>query len=266
MPVVSWILCCLLMARPEGAKVLLGKQSSRYLVSPSREDLRFYGYQNNGFLQRIIPALSGFYIEVEVKNSPLSSKVKARTVAPLPKPLRSLERKLNDTSEGYLADQVGYLVEWLRDHIHLESDYNPNQSLEKVLRHGSANCVGLSSLALFVLQRMGVKARYVTGVTFLSGDRVRLLLEGKVLHRWIEIFYDDVGWVFCDPAGKINFVEATYLVLGIEDQHPLSELLENAVGTRVELLRFNNGLQTVGALPELNGRLKVRPNRLFVKP
>ncbi len=266
MPGVGWILCCLLVTPPEGAKVLLGKQTSRYRVLPARPELRFYGYENNGFRQRMIPARESFYIEVEVKNSQLSSKVKARSVDPLPLALRSLERKLNDSDDGYLADQVAYLVEWIRDHIHFEADYNPNQSLEKVLQDGSANCVGLSSLALFVLQRMGVKARYVTGITYVPGDRVKLLLEGNVLHRWIEIYYDDVGWVFCDPAGKINFVEATYLVLGIQDQHPLDELLAHAVGTRVELLSFHNGLQTVGALPELNGRLKIRPNRLYVEP
>jgi hypothetical protein len=109
---------------------------------------------------------------------------------------------------------------------------------------------------------MGVLARYVTGIAFRRDDKVVRTLEGSVLHRWIEIHYDDVGWVFSDPAGKANFVEATYLILGVAGKHPLEETLERAVGAEVELLRLRDGLRPAGYRTGLDSRLILRPNRL----
>jgi hypothetical protein len=46
----------------------------------------------------------------------------------------------------------------------------------------------------------------------------------------------------------------------------MDTLFERAFGTRVELLTFDDRLQTVSRLNTYDQRLKIRPNRLFVLP
>ena len=260
--------CFLWMTTPPsvGARVVLGSQTSEYSVRVANPELQVYDYENNGYLQKAAKGEDGIQVRVQVKNSQLSSKMRARPVRPLPASLASLEQGLNNRSGGYLADQISFLVHWLRHEIDLDAGYVADQSLERVCREKTANCVGLSTLFLHVLENMDVKARFVTGVSFKPGDRASLVLEGNVLHRWVEIYYEDVGWVFCDPAGRVNFVDATYLVLGVQNLHPLEAQLDRAVGARVELLRFSNGFQTVGSMPEYGQGLRIRPNRLFLSP
>lgn len=248
-----------------GAKIVMGRQQCIFLSQPAERDFAFPNYRNNGYSQKVTTRADGDQILVSVKNSQLASKMKARIVPRLPTGLRGLERELNDARGGRLADQVSILIHWVRREIVWEAEETGDQSPAAVVTRKSANCVGLSNLTLYVLEKMGVEARYVTGVAFKREDSVELHLKGNVLHRWVEIRYDDVGWVFCDPAGKVNFVDATYMVLGVQNLHPLAELLEQAVNTRIELLRFSNGFKTVGSLAGLDSRIRVRPNRLFTR-
>ncbi len=248
----------------DGARVVMGRQQCMFLSRSANESFRFPEYKNNGYIQKVDNLEGSNQITVQVRNSQLSSKMKARRVPKLPAPLRDLEQELNEARGGRLADQVSILIHWVRQEIEWESEVVSDQSPAAVLDRKAGNCVGLSNLTLYVLGKMGVEARYVTGIAFKQEDSVKLNLKGNVLHRWVEIRYDDVGWVFCDPAGKVNFVDATYMVLGVQGLHPLPELLDQAVDTQIELIRFSNGFKTVGSLAGLDSRIRVRPNRLFV--
>ena len=250
----------------EGARLVMGKQISRYVVRFPDTSFTFPDYRNNGYAQKVMHDRGDGLIEVRVKNSQLASKMKGCRVPPLPGKLEELAQELNAAADGRLADQVSLLVQWFHREIEYEWAYSEDQAVDSVIARMRGNCVGVANLMLFVLEKMGVEARYVTGVAFKDDDSVHLRLAGNVLHRWIEIRYDDVGWVFCDPAGKVNHVEATYLVLGVQDLHPLPELLQRAVDTRIELIKFEDGFRTIGALPSLDRRLRIRPNRLFVNP
>lgn len=249
-----------------GAPVILGKQHSEYLVRAADRSFQFPSYRNNGYIQTVREEDGVDLVEVRVRNTQLASKMSGRHVSGLPAEMRALETQLNQTADGRLADQVSLIIGWLRDEIQADQSSEDGQQPEEILRRGSADCVGLANLTLFVLRKMGVEARYVTGLAYRRGDAAVMRLKGRVLHRWIEINYDDVGWVFCDPAGKVNFVEATYVVLGVEGLHPIADQLEKAFDARVELLRFSNGFRAVGAISELDNRIRVRPNRLFVNP
>jgi len=249
----------------DGARIVMGRQQCNFLSHSADKAFAFPDYRNNGYTQKVVHQNGANHITVQVRNSQLASKMKARRVPPLPEGLRGLERELNQAGGGRLADQVSVLIHWVRREIAWEAQSAAeDQSPAGVTSRRAANCVGLSNLTLYVLDRMGVEARYVTGIAFKQEDSVKLHLKGNVLHRWVEIRYDDVGWVFCDPAGKVNFVDATYMVLGVQDLHPLPELLEMAVDTQIELLRFSNGFKTVGSLAGLDSRIRVRPNRLFI--
>ncbi len=255
-----------LLPSPEGARIVIGKQRSRFLIRSPDPSFSFPDYRNNGYAQKPFRENGEQYLEIVVRNTQLASKIKGRRVAPLPEPLKPLERELDAAASGRLAGQVAILVQWLRREVRANDHLGGDQDVAAVLGRKEGNCVGIANLMLFVLEKMGVQARYVTGIAFKATDRVHLVLEGDILHRWIEIHYDDVGWVFCDPAGKVNFVEATYLVLGVRGLHSLPDLLAGAVDTHVELIRFENGFKTIGALRGLDSRLRVRPNRLFVDP
>ena len=85
-------------------------------------------------------------------------------------------------------------------------------------------------------------------------------LEGGILHRWVEVYYPDRGWVFCDPSGKVNFVEATYLLLGLEGEIHTEHLYQNALGAEVELMGFEDGLWPAMQRKDIDGRLRLRAN------
>ena len=251
---------------PNGAQVQMGRQTSHFRATPAREALLLPNYANNGYRQNVQERDGQFYIDVMVKNSQLASKIPARKVATLGPELRALEKRLNGSHHEYLAGQIAELFHWLRREIEYEHDFELNQTVAQVLQRGSADCVGFSNLAIHILEQMGVQARFVTGLAFKPSDRTVRLLEGDVLHRWVEIRYEDVGWVFADPAGKVNFVDATYMVLGVQGVHPLPQMLREAEGTQVRLVAFEDGLRDVGTMKGLDGRLRMRPNRLFLQP
>nr|WP_243435858.1 transglutaminase domain-containing protein [Acanthopleuribacter pedis] len=244
----------------------MGSQRTQFEVRSDQVGLHFPGYHNNGYKQSVQPQPGGFHVQVETRNAAIASRLRGRAVRDLPPALKPLETVVNRHKDTYLADQITFLFAWLQQEITLETEYVADQSLAKIMRTRSANCVGLANIAIEVLDAMGVKARYVTGIAFQRNDRAVLRLEGSVLHRWIEIHYDDVGWVFADPSGKVNFVEATYLLMGIDTLHPLETTKQLAVGSYVELLKLENGFRVAGRMPGLDSRLRIRPNRLSARP
>lgn len=254
------------VSAPPGAQIIMGSQTAYFWVVPAIDSLALPDYGNNGYRQKVEKHNTmTLRIEVNVGNRQLGSKMRGRRVT-LPKPLVELEGLLNERIDGPFADQVALLMSWLRTELTYRGEVRQAQDVVSVLKRGSADCVGMSNVAQLVLAAMDVKSRYVTGIAFKPDDKNRRVLEGEVLHRWIEIQYEDVGWVFSDPAGKVNFVDATYIVLGIQGLHQIPSVLEDAVGTRVELLKLSNRMGRVGTQNGLDPRLRVRPNRLFVQP
>lgn len=250
----------------QGAKIVFGQQRAAYRLQLPSRDFQPVEYRNNGFSQKVTSMGDEALLIVKTNVKPLTSRAVAKKVQQLPPSLENLETQLNQVTGQPLTFQVEILFDWLGRHIEAEQEFNPDQTLEKIIRTHRANCVGLSNLALFVLEKMGVKARYVTGVAFQPQDPVLRKLEGAVLHRWIEIHYPDIGWVFADPAGKVNHVEARYVVLGIQGLHPLKQYLLALQGSQVELLAFQNGLQIVARQEGMETKLQIRPNRLFLQP
>ena len=262
---VAGCLIWLMAPNPVGARVIMGNQQAYFRLRPADPRFTVPTYRNNGYDQSVMRAEGEYTVRVLVRNSPLSSKASPREVPRLDRRLAGLERELRRGDHLCLTDQVAAMFAWLNREILPEKGFIADQSLEKVLRTGHANCDGLSGLALHVLACLGVEARAVTGMAFTHRDPVSQRLEGNVLHRWIEIRYPDVGWVFADPAGKVNFVEATYLILGVAGVHPTA-YLEQGWGTQVELLGLKNGFRSVGHIHGLDHGLWLRPNRLFVNP
>lgn len=257
------LLIALLCGSPEpGARLQTGEQLATYRIDQLKVRQAFPDYANNGYAQRQVIQDGQPRLQVQVQLQPLASRVPARPVGTLPPELGDLRRRLASAYRGTLADQVLILFTWLRTHIDYHASGEGHTTVEAVLSERAANCVGLANLALFVLEHMGVEARSVTGLAFRAEDATLRQLEGEALHRWIEIHYADVGWVFADPAGKVNFVDATYVVLGVDQVHAIDQAIAQIHGGQVRLLRLRDRLRTVDHVPGTDSRLRVRPNRL----
>ena len=70
----------------------------------------------------------------------------------------------------------------------------------------TGHCAMYASSMCLLLRYMGVPARYVTGFT-VGGDNCTETSDGykytvlqKNLHAWVEVYYDDIGWIPYDPT------------------------------------------------------------------
>lgn len=99
--------------------------------------------------------------------------------------------------------------------VRYDADRSRKQDPASVFFSKRAHCVGFSELAVDLLRRVGIDARTVQGIL-----RTRPGTEGYdshiggVYHRWIEIYYPDLGFVFSDPSSSINGVDARYVAFG----------------------------------------------------
>ena len=75
--------------------------------------------------------------------------------------------------------------------------------------------MGFAELAVDLLRRAGIPARTVQGILRTGSDADGYDSHiGGVYHRWIEIYYPDLGFVFSDPSASINGVDSRYIPFG----------------------------------------------------
>lgn len=262
---------CFLSSLEKGGAILVGQQRAAYLFQSEVSTIP--EYRNNGFIQTWNHDLNR--IEVTVHNKPLKSQVKARPVPAFPQEFSELERLLQQDHVAYQSQQVAIIINWLRTRMIYSRERQAPQKLRpglavssteaentirSMFRKQTTDCVGLSQMALYFFTKLGIDARFVTGVAFRRDDPARLKLEGAVLHRWIEVHYPDAGWVFSDPSGKVNYIEATYLVIGVWGEHELQPRLSKLRGKAIELVAFQNNFRYIAAIPGLDERVGLRPS------
>lgn len=253
-----WLPALLLLLAGDGGMLVLGDQRASYELRPRQADFQLPSYANNGFEQMVTREEGTTRIRVRVTNTPLKSETPAGPNQ-LSADLGRLQTRLDAAAPITRVEQVSLVLDWLRRDFVYEDGVVPG-STRFMLANRRGNCVGFSNLAIYALGQLGIRARYVTGLAYEPDDQAKRLLEGPVLHRWIEVYYEDVGWVFSDPAGKINFVEGTYIVFGIDGVHPIPETLARAVSSEIELLSIDNNLHAVAREKSLHPSLLIRPN------
>ncbi len=174
-------------------------------------------YRNNGFQQKVTAEGKALRVEITSDFSPLQSRVPF-PVAPARYPAE-LRLAPQSGSEGMkLAGNAQTMYEaafriLAAVKARLAYDAAGSQDLPAALKAGKGNCVALSALALQWLHEAGLAARPVTGV-FLPRSQEKLELKGAALHRFIEIYFPDRGWVFTDPARTFAAVTGEYIYLG----------------------------------------------------
>lgn len=237
----------------EGGLAIEGRDTARLL--PPKGAL-VTPYENNGYRLR----WQDDEVVVEVTAAPLESHAPFRPPRLGKKaaadPLARLALRVT-TGAKTEVEAVQRLLNWVARNIEYSLDRDAAQSAAAVLERRSGYCTGIARLAVALLKASGIRAREVAGYVFGSGSGGAGFgspgfapVQGY--HRWIEIEYPDVGWVFSDPLTSHNWVPASYLRLG-------SEQLDLGSGVDGLLLERQDQIGPVDLYP--GGALGVRARR-----
>ena len=111
-------------------------------------------------------------------------------------------------------EAVSRILGWVAGNIRYELHRTRSQDPIAVLERRSGYCTGVARLTVGLLHAVGIPAREVAG--FVVADE-----PGRGgYHRWIEVRYEDRGWVFSDPLVSHHYVPATYVPLASESLLP----------------------------------------------
>jgi hypothetical protein len=209
-----------LLAAPALAStyVVRGGDEAELLVPAG---VRVEPYENNGYRLEIADATAS----IRVAADPLDSRQAFRVgqLPPSSAPAAQLARAVAaDAATRFEA--VSRILAWVVANVRYDLDRGAPQDAASVLSRRSAYCTGVARLSVALLDALAIPAREVAGyvVEDLPGG------GRSGFHRWIEIFYDDRGWVFADPLASHHFVPASYLRLAsstIESEIPGPALL-----------------------------------------
>lgn len=171
-------------------------------------------YANAGYRLR----LDGGEAVVEVSLAPLGSRdgfalPPARGGATAD-PIATLARSVTaGATTRYEA--VSRLLSWVGRNVAYHLDRNVPQDAASTLARRSGYCTGIARLTVALLLAVDIPAREVAGFVAAPGGGVP-----AGFHRWVEVRYEDAGWVFSDPLVAHHYVPATYVPLASETLLP----------------------------------------------
>ena len=116
------------------------------------------------------------------------------------KPLETLARalKLDDRRQDPLT-----MLRAVNRGIHRRFAYNTDSTvvdspIDEAIKLKSGVCQDFAHIAIALLRRLGIPARYVSGYLFHDGsDRDT---AANASHAWVEAFLPELGWVGIDPT------------------------------------------------------------------
>jgi len=204
-------------------------------------------YENSGYRLQFADSVARIAVEV----APLRSRERfdERSLAVLNTPEGRLARAVAAGAKTRF-EAVSRVLGWVAANVRYDLDRTQAQDARSVLARRSAYCTGTARLAVALLDALVIPAREVAGyvVEDSAGG------AGSGFHRWIEVFYDDRGWVFSDPLASQHFVAATYLRLA-------SSAVETDLSGPALLLSRENRLEEIDLLAPGPARLVLaRPN------
>jgi hypothetical protein len=229
-------------------------RSATYVVTGSDEaallvpaGVHVEPYENVGYQLDLAESTARIRVAVEPFGSRQSFRIGA--LAPARGAAAQLARAVAaDATTRFEA--VSRILSWVASNVRYDLDRQAPQDAESVLARRSAYCTGIARLSVALLDALAVPAREVAGyvVDDLPGG------GRSGFHRWIEIFYDDRGWVFTDPLASHHFVPASYLRLA-------SSALESDLPGPALLLSRTEALREIDQRsPAPTTRVRVRPN------
>lgn len=260
--------------------IISGKHTAVYQIKTSSPDL-FNPYSNNGFIQKIGKKENGrIEVHVEVLGDSLDSTLRFPITFTQPSWLRpylsSTEYIQSDNNEikklakrltrycRYQSEAVQEILGWVNTNIQYDLEQVGLKSALDVLNEKRGYCIGYSNLSLALLRAAGIPCRNVHGIFFDRKDIedrdtfYPLSMSGVTLHRWIEVYYADTGWVFSDPRFSVNHVLASHIFLSQQDgyeDYPAEPLL----GTEISLVDDRNEISYLDLVKNKNRVMFVRP-------
>jgi hypothetical protein len=213
------------------------------------------GYSNAGYRLQV----SGGVATVEVDLSPLRSRQpfimpagESEGAAPIPMLARAVA-----AGAATRYDAVTRVLQWVARNVAYDLDRAEPQDAAAVLLRRSGYCTGIARLSVALLQALDIPAREVPGFVVAPADAGAGSRSPAGFHRWIEVRYDDVGWVFSDPLVALHYVPATYVRLASEALLPAAEPLPG------RLLGREDRRTAVDLFAEASPQLTVRRNDLL---
>lgn len=131
----------------------------------------------------------------------------------------SLSSKLGPYTETILAGDLGFgqaLVE-LTKGIHRDFTYQPgatsvHTTVDELLDQRAGVCQDFAHVALAVLRRLGIPARYVSGYIETAPPPGKPRLEGSdASHAWLSVLAPNGSWIDIDPTNA-QFADSRYVV------------------------------------------------------
>jgi hypothetical protein len=237
--------CALSLTPVEAATYVVRGEDEATLLVPA--GVRVEAYENDGYRLEIEDSSA----RIRVETSPLGSRQEFR-IGTLPAARGAAAQLARAVAADATTrfEAVSRILSWVAANVRYDLDRRAPQDAESVLVRRSAYCTGVARLAVALLDALAIPAREVAGyvVDDLPGG------GRSGFHRWIEVFYDDRGWVFADPLASHHFVPASYLRLA-------SSALEADLPGPALMLSRREALRQVDLKSSAPaGRVRVRAN------
>ncbi len=140
-------------------------------------------------------------------------------------------------------DAVQRILSWVVDHMRYILN-PPSYDARYSYRSGKGNCQNYSHLTAALMRSVGIPVRIVNGVTLKrpyeietpQGTLMMKIAQGR--HSWIEVYFEDLGWVPFDPQQTQLFVSNRFIRIevGIDNQETIQDGL-----LRWSMDRMNSG-------------------------
>jgi len=202
------------------AGLLRADELAVYRASGAEAGL-FDQYDNDGYSLGVERGAEGsLVLSVRVSGAPLASRAPfptgaAREASLTASPERDAYARTLAGDAATEAVAVERILSGIASAVRYDADRARKQDPASVFASKRAHCVGFSELAVDLLRRVGISARTVQGILRTkAGTEGYDSHIGGVYHRWIEIYYPDLGFVFSDPSSSINGVDARYVAFG----------------------------------------------------
>ena len=148
------------------------------------------------------PFLGSYPNEIEKKFLTPSAEIQADSAE-----IQKQAERVSGSCSG-MAEAVSRIFRWVAGEIaYAEEEREPQDALS-VLKTRRGSCVGMANLSLAFLRALRIPAREVHGFLIVQKPAGFELVP----HRYVEVYFQDVGWLFSDPASSINFVDARHIV------------------------------------------------------
>ena len=145
---------------------------------------------------------------------------------------RQIRKLANELTNGVTTqfDAVQRILTWIVDNIRYVSPPEKYDALYALQEH-KGNCQNFSHLSAALMRALGIPVRIVNGVTL--NQPFNVSRKGGVLtfkmgqgrHSWIEVWFEDLGWVPFDAQQTELFVSNRYVrvEVGIDNNETIND-------------------------------------------